>query len=102
MRYRAPWLDELDRFDRRPEATLAASGGPVCIATVTSIHDNIVSRPLEQRLRLPGARAIFVRRMGHMSVATSARIFRIIDRILQRGQLRATLPAARLPAAGGP
>ena len=75
MRYRAPWLDELDLFDRRSEATQAAFGRSICVATVTSIHDNIVSRPLEQRLRLPGARAIFVRRMGHMSVATSPRIF---------------------------
>jgi pimeloyl-ACP methyl ester carboxylesterase len=82
MRYDAAWLRELQAFEivqgnvSVPTATR--------ITTLNSLQDNIVSRPLEQRLAGPGARSIRVRRLGHMSLATSVRTFRLVDRILRR------------------
>jgi len=93
MRYGASWLDELGSSGGAAAATSAAQAGWLRITTIASMHDNIVSRPLEQRLRLPAARAIFVRRQGHMSLATSPRIFRIIDRVLQRSSGGAATPS---------
>jgi len=84
MRYGARWLDELGFYGGAAATSPASEAGGFRITTITSLHDNIVSRPFEQRLRLPTARAIFVRRQGHMSLATSPRILRLIDRILQR------------------
>lgn len=84
MRYGAPWLDQLGLPEPAEAGASNAASEGVPITAVVSLQDNIVSRPLEQRLRLPGSRAIFVRRQGHMSLATSARVFRLLDRILQR------------------
>lgn len=81
MRWGAAWLAQLERYE--VQAGLATCGG--CrLVSITSLQDNIVSRPLEQRMARAGARSILVRRQGHMSLATSERIFRLIDRILNR------------------
>jgi triacylglycerol lipase len=74
MRYHAPWVQALG-------PRKACSGVTVAIC---SLQDNIVSRPFEQRLPLPGARTIRVRRQGHMSLAASRRILEIVDRLLKR------------------
>jgi triacylglycerol lipase len=75
MRYRAPWVEELGPRRRPGDAALVA---------ICSLQDNIVSRPLEQRLPLPDARTIRVRRQGHMSLAASPRILRVVERVLRR------------------
>lgn len=80
MCYRAPWVAELGPR-RRP--------GDAAVVAICSLQDNIVSRPLEQRLPLPGARIIRVRRQGHMSLAASPRILRVVERVLHRGAARA-------------
>ena len=72
----APWVQAA-----RAPAVLA---GRSRSSAICSLQDNIVSRPFEQRLPLAGARAILVRRQGHMSLAASARILAIVDRILRR------------------
>jgi pimeloyl-ACP methyl ester carboxylesterase len=79
MRYGAAWLERLG-----PRQAVRATDDVQAMPRVTtlcSLQDNIVSRPFEQRLR--GARAIVVRRQGHMSLATSTRVFRVVDRILR-------------------
>ena len=75
MRFHAPWVQALG-----PQR----AGDGVTIAAICSLQDNIVSRPFEQRLPVPGARTIRVRRQGHMSLAASTRILAIVARILQR------------------
>lgn len=89
MRYRDTWLHDLGPRDGGQDKSSILP-----ITTVCSLQDNIVSRPFEQRLQLRSARAIMVRRQGHMSLATSARVLRVVDRILRRAGARA--------AAGGP
>ena len=89
MRFRGPWLQALGPQRARADVT---------IATICSLQDNIVSRPFEQRLPLPGARTIRVRRQGHMSLAGSRRILAIVDRILRRAAVRAGVDGARAPA----
>ena len=96
MRYGAPWLAELGPRQGVP--------GPM-IATIGSFQDNIVSRPIEQRLALERARGILVRGQGHMTLATSTRVFRVVDRILRRaaagtgaaGPCRTGPPVGRAP-----
>jgi pimeloyl-ACP methyl ester carboxylesterase len=80
MRFRAPWVTALGPR-RRP--------GDAAVVAICSLQDNIVSRPLEQRLPLPDARTIHVRRQGHMSLAASPRILRIVERVLRRAAARA-------------
>jgi len=75
MRFRTPWVQALGP-GRRHDGLL--------MATICSLQDNIVSRPLEQRLPLAGVRTIRVRRQGHMSLAASPRILAIVDRLLRR------------------
>ena len=91
MRFGAPWLRELSRHEcnpgdsRKPGADRSADrAAGTAIATIASLQDNIVSRQLEQRL--PGARTIMLRRQGHMSLATSPRVFRVIERLLRRAR----------------
>ncbi len=80
MRFGSDWLGGLDAIESGP------SSEPLrirrLITTIASLHDNIVSRQSSQRLA--GPRAIMVRRHGHMSLATSPRVFRIVDRLLRR------------------
>jgi triacylglycerol lipase len=84
MRYDADWLKDLEAFEVAHATESGSLARATQITTLNSLQDNIVSRPLEQRLSSPGARAIMVRRQGHMSLATSVRVFRLIDRILRR------------------
>lgn len=89
MRFRAPWVQALGPQRRCDGVTVAA---------ICSLQDNIVSRPFEQRLPLPGARTIRVRRQGHMSLAASTRILAIVERILQRADGAGRATGTQAPA----
>ncbi|HZH08433.1 MAG TPA: alpha/beta fold hydrolase [Lautropia sp.] len=82
MRYGSSWLEQLASHEALEASATAMATYRARIIAVASLQDNIVSRPFEQRL--PGRRAILVRRQGHMSLATSPRVFRVIERILRR------------------
>lgn len=84
MRFEAPWIQELSRYECNPGNPRADRVADPAIATIASLQDNIVSRQLEQCL--PGARTIVLRRQGHMSLATSPRVFRMIERLLRRAR----------------
>jgi pimeloyl-ACP methyl ester carboxylesterase len=84
MRYRSRWTAALLHDEAAAGAPLADPALRRRVTTLCSLQDNIVSRPLEQRL--PGVRAIVVRRQGHMSLATSPRIFAVIERLLRRAR----------------
>lgn len=90
MRFGAAWLDHLGRHESAPAVSGADPAGGLRITTITSLQDNIVSRQMDQRL--PGARAITVRRQGHMSLATSRRVFEVIDRLLRRASAQVRTP----------
>ena len=92
MRFRGPWVEALGP-GRRHDGLL--------MATICSLQDNIVSRPLEQRLRLPGVRTIRVRRQGHMSLAASPRILAIVDRVLRRAAAGTAGVRPQAPASAG-
>lgn len=86
MRFDSAWLEDLARHE-------AAAGGLTTqpalrsrVTTISGFQDNIVTRPLEQRL--PGVRAVCVRRQGHMTLVSSDRILRLIDRLLVRSARR--------------
>ncbi|MGE3926560.1 MAG: esterase/lipase family protein [Lautropia sp.] len=82
MRYGSDWLVDLDHGEL---GTAPATEPPALrrrITTINSLQDNIVTRPHEQRLA--GARAIVVGRIGHMSLASSRRVLRVVDRVLRR------------------
>jgi pimeloyl-ACP methyl ester carboxylesterase len=109
MRYGAEWLGQLGLPEPAAAGASTAASTPaaegVPMTAIISLQDNIVSRPLEQRLGLPGSRAIFVRQQWHMSLATSARVFRLLDRILQRWGARTRggpSPAPVSPRRRGP
>ena len=83
MHFGSDWIEELARHEA---ATVGLAAEPALlrrITTIGSLQDNIVTRPLEQRL--PGVRAIMVRRQGHMSLVSSPRVLRLLDRLLARG-----------------
>lgn len=82
MQFAAPWVEQLGGHEATPAAFAADPAMRRRITTICSLQDNIVSRQLDQRL--PGVRAIVVRRQGHMSLATSPRVFEVIDRLLRR------------------
>lgn len=82
MRFRSPWTQALLRDETLPGAPLADPALRARVMAIASLQDNIVSRPLEQRL--PGARNLLLRRQGHMSLATSPRVLRVIARLLRR------------------
>lgn len=87
MRYGGSWLEQLGPRQACGGVGAAGEWGSMRIATICSLQDNIVSRPFEQRLGVPGARAVFVHRMGHMSLATSVRVLRVVERIVRRSSL---------------
>ncbi len=82
MRFRSPWTETLRQDEAQPGAPLAILARRGKVIAIGSLQDNIVSRPLEQRL--PGVRTVQVRRQGHMSLATSRRVLDAIDRLLRR------------------
>lgn len=82
MRFGADWIVSLIRHEHEAGWPAADTALRDRITTITSLQDNIVSRPFEQRL--PASRSIVVRRQGHMSLATSPRVFAVIDRLLRR------------------
>lgn len=95
MRFRGTWVTQLERHDQQPRGSDAPSTAlsPGCqVVSITSLQDNIVSRPFEQRIARAGARSVVVRRQGHMSLATSERIFRLIDRILSSPRVQRPPP----------
>ena len=99
MHFGAPWLAHLELHEAQRESAEPGGSGGCRLITINSLQDNIVSRPLEQRLSRPGGRAIIVRRQGHMTLATSTRILRLIDRILSRTPARAATTGAAEPCA---
>jgi pimeloyl-ACP methyl ester carboxylesterase len=82
MRFATGWVQELSRHEATDAVLAVDPARRPSMTTICSLQDNIVSRPLEQRL--PGARAIVVRRQGHMSLATSPRVFKVVDKLLRR------------------
>lgn len=82
MRFGSAWLKSLSPLEAQAPTAPPRDLVTIRITTICSLQDNIVSRPLEQRLRLPGSRAIVVHRHGHMSLATSVRILQVVDGIL--------------------
>jgi pimeloyl-ACP methyl ester carboxylesterase len=84
MRFGGNWVEQLGRDELQTAAGVGTVSACPRITTVCSLQDNIVSRPFEQRLCLPATRAVVVRQLGHMSLATSVRVFRLIERLLRR------------------